>query len=59
MKQFIPMTDEMLFDAGQFVGPFVPYRYGVPCAHQMREQETERIAPGKDATSTPTARLPA
>jgi hypothetical protein len=59
MKQFVPMTDEMLFDAQQFVGPFVPYRYGVPCAHRMREEEPERSAPAKETTSPPTAYLPA
>jgi hypothetical protein len=59
MKQFIPMTDQMLFDAQQFVGPFVPYRYGMPCAHLMRDTESERAASAKEATSQPTAHLPA
>jgi hypothetical protein len=59
MKQFVPMTDEMLFDAKQFVGAFVPYRYGVQCARQMRERETERVAPAGEVTSPPTVRLPA
>jgi hypothetical protein len=59
MKQFVPMTDEMLFDAQQFVGAFVPYRYGVQCARQMRDREPERVAPTNEVTSPPTARLPA
>ncbi len=59
MKQFVPMTDEMLFDAPQFVGPFVPYRYGVQCVRQMREREPERVAPVGEFTSLPTACLPA
>lgn len=59
MKQFVPMTDEMLFDAQQFVGPFVPYRYGVQCVRQMRERETERLAPASEVTSPPIVRLPA
>ena len=59
MKQFVPMTDEMLFDAQQFMGQLVPYRYGVPCARQMREKESERIAPTKETTSPPSACLPA
>ena len=42
MKQFVPMTDDMLFDAQQFVGPFVPYRYGVPCVRQMRDEDAQR-----------------
>ncbi len=39
MKQFVPITDETLFDAGNFVGPLVPYRFGVVCARQLRESE--------------------
>jgi hypothetical protein len=58
MKQFVPMTDDMLFDAQQFVGPFVPYQYGVPCVRRMRDEE-QRIVPAKEVTSTPTANLPA
>ena len=57
MKQFVPMTDDMLFDAQLFAGPFVPYRYGVPCVRQMRDEEP-RVAP-KEITSPPTANLPA
>jgi hypothetical protein len=56
MKQFVPMTDDMLFDAQHFVGPFVPYQYGVPCVRQMREDE-QRAA--TDVTSPPITRLPA
>jgi len=58
MKQFVPMTDDMLFDAQQFAGPFVPYRFGVPCVRRMRDEETERAAP-KEITSPTTANLPA
>lgn len=39
MKQFVPITDDMLFDAGNFVGPLVPYRFGVVCARQLRDSE--------------------
>ena len=39
MKQFVPITDDMLFDAGNFVGPLVPYRFGVICARQLFESE--------------------
>ena len=59
MKQFVPMTDDMLFDAQQFVGPFVPYRYGVPCVRQMRDEDANRDVQSKEITSPPTARLPA
>jgi hypothetical protein len=58
MKQFVPMTDDMLFDAQQFVGPFVPYQYGVPCVRQMRDEE-QRVAAAKETTSPPTTYLPA
>jgi hypothetical protein len=39
MKQFVPITDDMLFDAGNFVGPLVPYRFGVACARQLRDKD--------------------
>jgi hypothetical protein len=39
MKQFVPITDDMLFDAGNFVGPLVPYRFGVACARQLRDSD--------------------
>jgi hypothetical protein len=39
MKQFVPITDDMLFDAENFVGPLVPYRFGVSCARQLRDNE--------------------
>jgi hypothetical protein len=54
MKQFVPITDDMLFDAGNFVGPLVPYRFGVMCARQLRDSErramdqcaTVNVSPG-------------
>ena len=57
MKQFVPITDDMLFDATNFVGPLVPYRFGVACARQLRENErgaadqcpTVNVSPGFDA----------
>ena len=54
MKQFVPITDDMLFDAGNFVGPLVPYRFGVACARQLRDGDrssrdqcaTVNVSPG-------------
>jgi hypothetical protein len=54
MKQFVPITDDMLFEAGNFVGPLVPYRFGVACARQLRDNDcrsmdqcaTVNVSPG-------------
>jgi hypothetical protein len=43
MRQFVPMTDDMLENAGQLPGPLVPYQCGVPCWHRLRA-EPERPA---------------
>ena len=59
MKQFVPMTDDMLFDAQQFVGPFVPYCFGVPCVRRMRDADINRDVQANEITAPPTARLPA
>ena len=58
MKQFVPMTDEMLFDAQNFVGPFVPYQCGVVCAHQAREKIETQLPP-KEISAPPSAHRPA
>lgn len=36
MRQFVPMTDEMLNSLDSLPGPLVPYHCGVPCLHAMR-----------------------
>lgn len=38
MRQFVPMTDDMLFNAAQLPGPLVPYRIGVQCWHALVEE---------------------
>jgi hypothetical protein len=43
MRQFVPMTDDMLENVDQLPGPLVPYQCGVPCWHRLRT-ETERTA---------------
>jgi len=44
MRQFVPMTDDMLENVGPLSGPLVPYQCGVPCWHRLRV-EPERPAP--------------
>ena len=54
MRQFVPMSDDVLFDDPQRLqGPLVPYRCGVPCWHQLRDAVPERAqqpaaAPAED-----------
>ena len=38
MKQFVAMTDEMLYRSDGPPGPLVPYQCGVFCWHQLREE---------------------
>jgi len=38
MKQFVAMTDEMLYRTDGPPGPIVPYQCGVFCWHQMRDE---------------------
>ena len=37
MKQFVPLTDEMLYDLAGPPVPLVPYRCGMPCSREMSE----------------------
>ena len=46
MRQFVPMTDEMLFAAGGLPGPLVPYRAGLPCWHALGDNA--QVAPVAD-----------
>jgi hypothetical protein len=64
MRQFVPMTDEMLYSADGPPGPLVPYRFGVPCqrdsAAVQNPMERTRSAvdsPAANATDAATAAL--
>lgn len=39
MRQFVPMTDEMLAQLHTLPGPLVPYHCGVPCLHALRDAD--------------------
>jgi hypothetical protein len=53
MRQFVPLTDEMLYQMGGFptalVGPLVPYRPGLECLHALMD-ETAQAAVAKVET---------
>jgi hypothetical protein len=38
MKQFVAMTDDVLYRPDDLPGPLVPYRCGVFCWHRLREE---------------------
>lgn len=38
MKQFVPLTDDMLYRAGGPPAMLVPYHCGVACWHRAREE---------------------
>jgi hypothetical protein len=59
MKQFVPITDDMLFGAGNFDGQLVPYRFGVECARQLRESEAGNQCPTVNASPVLTPSLSA
>jgi hypothetical protein len=42
MRQFVPMTDDMLERVDELPGPLVPYQCGLPCWHRLRD-ESERL----------------
>jgi len=44
MKQFVAMTDEMLYRPDGPPGPLVPYQIGVFCWHQLREEVRAGLA---------------
>lgn len=57
MKQFVPMTDEMLFSAKSPLAALVPYRSGMACLHRLshlREQEQALLAGTKQESKGPT-----
>ena len=43
MRQFVPMSDEMLYRAGGPPGRLVPYRVGVDCWHALGEDGIYRF----------------
>ena len=47
MRQFVPMTDDMLENVDQLPGPLVPYQCGVPCWHRLRVEPERPAAPSR------------
>jgi len=46
MRQFVPMTDDMLEKVDQLPGPLVPYQCGLPCWHRLRgEPDRSQLPP--------------
>jgi len=43
MKQFVPMTDEMLYQAAFRKLPLIPYQVGLNCLHGLKEAEKEKV----------------
>ncbi len=52
MKQFVAMTDEMLYRSDGPPGPLVPYQCGVFCWHQLREEAAASAAPAAAVRGT-------
>jgi|KBSMisStaDraftv2_1062788.scaffolds.fasta_scaffold46672_5 hypothetical protein len=45
MREFVPMTDDMLENVGPLPGPLVPYQCGIPCWHRLRAEPERPAAP--------------
>jgi hypothetical protein len=45
MKQFVAMTDDVLYRRDDLPGPLVPYQCGVFCWHRLREELLASSAP--------------
>jgi hypothetical protein len=50
MKQFVAVTDELLYRSDGPPGPLVPYQCGVFCWHQLREDALASL-PASSAAS--------
>jgi hypothetical protein len=52
MRQFVPMTDELLNQLGALPGPLVPYHCGIPCLHALSASEMTRESAQASPRST-------
>lgn len=64
MKQFVPITDDVLYRHEQLPGPLVPYRFGLECLRDMREPHYDsramtRPADADAVSASPSSCLPA
>jgi hypothetical protein len=51
MRQFVPMTDDMLENVDQLPGPLVPYQCGLPCWHRLRSEPDRPLLPPAPAAA--------
>jgi hypothetical protein len=59
MKQFVAMTDDVLYRSDGPPGPIVPYQCGVFCWHQLREEMQVNPPPAGAERISPQATLSA
>ena len=57
MKQFVPLTDEMLYSLVGPPVPLVPYRCGLPCQRELSEEHKPPVRAREE--SMPSASLSA
>jgi hypothetical protein len=57
MKQFVAMTDDMLYRSDGPPGPIVPYQCGVFCWHRLREEVAEAAATANAPRGMPEDRV--
>jgi hypothetical protein len=60
MKQFVPITDDMLYRMGGPPGPLVPYQYGIVCWRQLADEAKTiaQFAPRMRAETEPLSASP-
>jgi len=50
MKQFVPITDDLLYRRGGPPGPLVPYRAGIACGRPLGSESETAVAPAPAST---------
>lgn len=58
MRQFVPMSDDLLDRPEALPGPLVPYQCGLPCWHQLRADGDDAEGAGESGSATTGRRAP-
>jgi len=57
MRQFVPLTDEMLYAMGGLPGPLVPYRAGLACWRALGNESAKPAPAGAETAPTDEAKV--
>lgn len=51
MKQFVPFRDDWLDDPRAMPGPLVPYQCGLPCEHELADDDDQCTGPMRPSST--------